>query len=368
MSKFKYLYIDDENDQSVTAIRDGFVDEGVIDIDVEQPMNFKEQIKDLSTKLEHYDGLILDFRLNQNMQLDVAYNAPSIAQELRMAVSEPEMNLKSLPIILCSTDERMRATYDADKTSHDLFDYKFLKGDEPDWERFSKKLNSLANGYKWLNEKSRTIEDVLEREDIYNFDPRITEKFKDPDNKVIAYDYAHFIIKELFNHPGALIKERLLASRLGVSIEDSGDDWNTLKEHLSAFRFSGLFNDGWERWWMDKINSFFKEVSKGKRLTNLNAVQRVEVLKEFFSLKNLKEAEPIESCVSSIFWTICEETKLPLDPIEGFKVFQSDDLKPWQEPKYLSFYAIAIEGIKRKGLKPNFSENEKIQLMKDSFK
>ena len=177
MAKLKYLYIDDENDESVAAVRDGFNDQGLIEVFVEQPKDFKAQIKDLIVKLHKYDGLILDFRLNQNMQLDVAYNAPAIAQELRMSVAEPEINAKSIPIILCSTDERMRATYDADKTSHDLFDYKFLKGDDPDWERFSRKLNALATGYNWLNAESRSFEDIVQREDVNNFDPRISERF-----------------------------------------------------------------------------------------------------------------------------------------------------------------------------------------------
>ncbi|MBG6188057.1 hypothetical protein [Flavobacterium sp. CAN_S2] len=368
MSKPKYLYIDDENDDSVSAVRDGFNDENLIEVSVEQPQDFKSQIKDLIVKLNDYDGLILDFRLNQNMQLDVAYNAPAIAQELRMSVAEPEINVKSIPIILCSTDERMRATYDADMTSHDLFDYKFLKGDEPDWERFSRKLNSLAIGYKYLNEAERSFEDVIKRSDTTGLDPRIIERFKDPARKYLSYDFANFIVKSLFNHPGALIKERVLAARLGVDIEASGQDWSELLDKLNDYKYKGLFSDGWNRWWMDKINIVFKEISKGKRLSNTNAQQRVAILSEFYALKNLKAAEPIRYCTSTSYWTICEETKRPLDPLDGFKVFETVELKSWQEPKYLSFYAIADAGIKRKGLREQFIEKERIQYMKESLK
>lgn len=367
MSRPKYLYIDDEDDDSVAAVRDGFNDEKLIEVFVEQPLDFKAQIKHLIGKLQDYDGLILDFRLNQNMKLDVAYNAPAIAQELRMSVAEPEINAKSLPIILCSTDERMRATYDADMTSHDLFDYKFLKGDEPDWERFSKKLNSLAAGYKWLNAENRSIQDVLHRPDINNLDPRITERFRDPANKILSYDFAHFVIKNLFNHPGALIKERVLAARLGVDIEASGENWQELLNRLEDSKYKGLFNDGWNRWWMDKINILFKEISKGKRLSNIDAEQRVSILAEFYNLKNLKSAKPMKYCTSNSFWTICEETKQPIDPLDAFKVFETVELMSWQEPKYLSFYAIADAGIKRKGLREQFSEKERVQYMKESL-
>ena len=150
MSKPKYLYIDDElnnpDDDSVEAVSDGFNDFGLIEVEVGEPLDFKSQKKDLLKKLKDYDGLILDLRLDQNMKLDVSYNAPAIAQELRTAVPNPEDHLRPCPIVLCSTDERMRATYDADQTSHDLFDYKFLKGSEPDWPKFSKKLHALAEG------------------------------------------------------------------------------------------------------------------------------------------------------------------------------------------------------------------------------
>lgn len=368
MTKLKYLYIDDENDESVSAVSDGFNDEDLIEVSVEQPKDFKTQIKDLATKLNDYDGLILDLRLSINMKLDVAYNAPAIAQELRTSVSEPEINMKSLPIILCSTDEKMRATYDADKTSHDLFDYKFLKGEDPDWEKFSIKLASLAAGYNWLNAGERDIAGVLGRGDLDKIDPRIVENFIDPEKKALSYDYANFIIKELFHHPGVLIKERLLASRLGIDIEASGEDWEKLKDILKDTRFSGLFNDGWERWWMDKIILKFKEISDGKRLANLNAAQRVEILMQGYKLNNLKAAEPLKYSKSTNFWTICEETKSPLDPLEGFKVFENYDLKPWQECKYLSFYAIAEKGLTRKGLREHHSEKERIQLIKDSLK
>lgn len=368
MSKPKYLYIDDENDESVAGVRDGFNDENLIEVAVEQPQDFKAQIKYLIEKLNGYDGLILDFRLNQNMQLDVAYNAPAIAQELRMSVAEPEINAKSIPIILCSTDERMRATYDADMTSHDLFDYKFLKGDEPDWERFSRKLNSLAIGYKWLNSEKRSFEDVIQRTDINSLDPRISERFKDPANNNMSYDFAHFVVKNLFNHPGALIKERVLAARLGVDIEASGQAWQELLAKLDDCKYKGVFGEGWSRWWMDKINGIFKEIAKGKRLSNTDAEQRVSIISEYFKLEDLRSAEPIKYCTSNSFWTICEETKRPLDPLEGFKVFETVELKSWQEPKYLSFYAIAESGIKRRGLREQFSEKERVQYMKDSLK
>jgi hypothetical protein len=361
----KYLYIDDENDTSVEAISSGFNDQGLIEVEVSQPKDFKSQIKDLLESLTKYDGLILDLRLDQNMQLDVSYNAPAIAQELRTKVLAPN----AFPIILCSTDERMRSTYDIDQTSHDLFDYKFLKGSEPNWEKFSKKLQSLAEGYKWLNKNTITSVSVLNRFDLTGIDSRIVEKIEDQERNNTTYDFSNFIIKDIFHHPGALIKERLVAARLGIDIEASIDSWIELRDsHLNDFKYTGVFGSGWDRWWSDKLISFFKEISGGKRLSSLNAVERVQYIKEAFNLQGLVAASPIPYCSSTNFWTVCEESKKPLDPLEGFKVFESIDLRSWQEPKYLSFNAIAVEGVpKHKGLRPQVSELKRIQLMKETF-
>jgi len=370
MNKPKYLYIDDEvgneSDQSVYAVAQGFCDQNQIEVVIGAPKDFKSQKEELLEKLKDFDGLILDLRLDQNMKLDVSYNAPAIAQELRTAVLNPEDNLRPCPIILCSTDERMRATYDSDQTSHDLFDYKFLKGSEPNWPKFSKKLYSLANGYKWLRENKHTINEILDRKDLSGVDQRIVERFEDPEGNIAVYDYAQFVLKELFNHPGPLIKERVMAARLGIDIDASGDSWIKLRdEKLCEFKYSGLFYEGWDRWWADKLVTFFKKISEEKRLGSLDANERTEILAQKFKIEGIVAANPIPFNSSLKFWTICEYSKKPLDPLEGFKVFESSDLKGWQEPKYLSFNSVAVEGVpKHRGLRPQYSELKRIQLMK----
>lgn len=365
MAKYKFLYIDDESDASVEAIRDGFNDEGIIEVAIEAPRPFAEQRKYFSEALNSFDGLILDLRLDGNMKLDVAYNAPSIAQEIRMLVAQEQSHVKACPIILCSTDEKMRATYSADKTSHDLFDYKFLKGAQADWPRFSRKLNSLAGGYNWLNQKQRTIQEIFGREDVNKIDQRITDRFAT--NSLQIYDYVYFTIKELFNHPGALIKERVLAARLGINITES-KHWPDLRDNIFIkSKYNGLFSDGWSRWWSDNSIDLFKQIT-GYRLSTLNAQERVDLLRKALGLDGLVPAKPIKFCNSSSFWTICEGYKEPLDPLEGFKVFESSELRPWQENKYVSFSAIVDRiGIDR-GLRPHVSESSRIEAMKEKFK
>jgi hypothetical protein len=368
MTRPKFLYIDDEKDPSVEAIRDGFNDVGQIEVFLEQPQDFKTQKNDLLERLNEYDGLILDLRLDGNMLLDVSYNAPAIAQELRTDISNKEFARKPKPIVLCSTDEKMRATYDVDKASHDLFDYKFLKGSDPNWGKFSNKLFALAVGYNWLNENERTLFEIFGREDILKLDPRITDQFNDPERKPTTNDYAQFFIEEMFHHPGPLIKENILAARLGIDISTSGKDWNFVRDKIfEKASFTGIFSTGWKRWWADTVNNVFKEITDGKKLASLKAEQRVKYLSEKFGLKDLKSADPLKYCNSTEFWTICEGYKKPIDPLEAFIIYESAEIKPWQDSKYISFDAVINRIGVEKGLRPLPSEIERIELMKKNI-
>jgi len=362
--KPKYLYIDDENPDALRSIINGFNDVGEIEVelvDLEKLRDF-ESLKTYISKQKH-DGLIIDLRLDGEGENRLNFPATTFAQDIRTLAAS---NLiLPFPLVLCSTSPKMRATYDVDKTSHDLFDYKFEKSLTPDWIKFSTKLKSLSKSYKWLNDESRNLEEILVRKDIKQLDSRIFEKLLDDEQVYKANDIAQFVIKELFHHPGILIKERILAARLGVDIEASFDEWSRFKiDFASDCKYNGVLSDGWERWWHDKINTKFQVMSNGRRLQNLNANQRVEILNEVGY--HLLPAKPIEpNCKSTEFWTICEYYKAPLDPIEGFKIFESTELKPWQESKYLSFSAELERKGRDKGLRPHPSELQRISDLKE---
>jgi hypothetical protein len=360
MKKFKFLYLDDEKDETTEAIVDGLKINDLIDITYEEPKDFKDEKKDLEKRLKDFDGIILDLRLD-GRRLDISYNAPAIAQELRMMAGDKVV--KSCPIILCSTDEKMRATYDVEKIYHELFDYKFTKQGSPPWLKFATKLASLANGYEYIVQSEFDLKKIMNREDLHTFDPRIFEVFNSGGKHLVTFDYASFIIKDLFHHPGILIKENLLAARLGIDIEHS-PDWKILLDSCFApALFTGAFSDGWNRWWTDRIIDIFKDNSTGKRPSLLNAEDRVVVLKDFSKLSGLQAAKPLEYNKSSKFWTICEAYKAPLDPIEGYKIHSTIEPKSWQEDKYISLLAVLNKKIPR----PHSSEEERIRLVKEEL-
>lgn len=363
--KPKYLYIDDESPEQLISIVNGFNDVGIIEVELvnlEELRNF-EALKSFIIK-QNPNGLIIDLRLDGEGINRLDFPATTLAQDLRTLAASKEISF--FPMVLCSTSPKMRKTYDTDKTSHDLFDYKFEKSQSPEWKKFSIKLKSLSDNYKKIVNAKLTIDDILDRKDWKKFDRRIFEKFLDNEYDIFVNDIAQFIIKELFNHQGILIKERNLAARLGVDIELSGEDWEKIKDFFNDCKYNGVFGDGWERWWFDRIEEKFEKISQGTKLQNLNAIQRIEFLNKVGF--KLTPAEPIKPyCKSAEYWTICEYFKRPLDPLEGIRIFESNEIKPWQEPRYLSNTAALERRGRDKGLRPHPSELERLEDLKEMF-
>lgn len=367
MSKPRYLYIDDENGSSEISTLNGFNDTDIIEVERFNLSEFKE-FGDLKKEIirasnnNEFDGLIVDLRLDGTGEDRTEFNATAITSELRSISARGD--IKSFPIVLCSTEEKIKQTYDSDKTSHDLFDYKLSKSNPaPNWLKIANKLISLSNGYNWLQSTKRESNEILGIEKIEVIDERILEKLI---NFSVTYDYTHFIIKNFFHQTNPLINERILAARLGVDIQKTPNKvWEELSlSILGSVKYQGLFGDGWNRWWADELVEWFSSIS-GERLAFLNAEKRVEILNKKFGLKEIVHASPLKFCNSSEFWSICEGYKVPIDPLEAFKIHTTADLKPWQESKVISLFAILErEGFVDRGLKPHISEMERIKFTK----
>lgn len=369
MCKPKYLYIDDENGNSEESTINGFNDTdliGVARFDLNEFREFgtlKNELLRLS-KDNQFDGLIIDLRLDGTGANRTEFNAFAITSELRSVCARKELH--SFPIVLCSTEENIKNTYNVDRTSHDLFDYKLSKTNTaPDWAKISTKLKSLANGYKWLQVEKRLPNEILGLSDLKLVDDRIIPKLSD---LTVPYDYTHFVIKDFFHQTNPLINERVLAARLGIDMEKTPKKvWEKLSlEILKDVKYEGLFAEGWKRWWANELNDWFNQFSNEK-LAFLNAEHRVFFLKNKYELDELVVAKPIKYCVSSEFWSICESYKRPIDPLEAFKISTTTDLKSWQENKVISLDAILERVGLDKGLKPHQSELERLEFIKEEL-
>ena len=337
----RYIYIDDEEKEAIQSIINGLNDTKHIDVTyfpISHHKTFESLVSEIKKEFENgCDGVLLDLCLNGGGINSLQFSASTVAQYLRSSASSKI--LPDFPIVLCSTDEKLRNSYIADTASHDLYDYKFVKGSGIIWDTVALRMQSLSQGYQCIN--NRNIYEILNltESQFEKIDQHIFDRFRF--NEVwTSYDLAHFILNDLFAYSGALISEEIVASRFGIDIQYSKEEWIKLIDIINAqAKYNGVFADGWIYYWADEINSFFKSISMGKSWTSFNARDRVKIINSKYSL-NLIDANPIEFATSSYFDTVCEGTKRPLDSMEGFEIYESADLKPWQEPKYVSVYAL----------------------------
>lgn len=373
MSKPRYLYIDDENGSSEISTLNGFNDTKIVEVErfnLSAFRNFGNLKKELQRACNdnEFNGLIVDLRLDGAGEDRTEFNATAITSELRSISARGD--IRSFPIVLCSTEEKIKQTYDSDRTSHDLFDYKLSKSNpEPNWIKISTKLKSLADGYNWIQATKREPAEIIGVNKLELIDERIAQKLREFSLTSVPYDFTHFVIKNFFHQTNPLINERILAARLGVDLAKTPPKvWEILSlSILDSIRYKGLFAEGWKRWWANDLVDWFKSIS-GENLAFINAKSRIKILSEVLGLEDLAVAEPIKFCTSSEFWTICEGYKVPIDPLEGFKIHTTADLKSWQESKVISLLAILErEGFVDRGLKPHLSELERIEFTKEQL-
>ena len=163
-------------------------------------------------------------------------------------------------------------------------------------------------GYPILVDGDLTTILNLSNEEIKDFDSRIFDRFISGKDHS-SHEYAQFIIKDLLQHPGVLIKEKTLAARLGIDIDQS-PEWFKLLEILKpSLQYTGVFASGWQRFWSHRLNDLFKRISGGASWVSLNAEERVKIIVKSYGLNGIKPAAPLKFASSSYFDTICEATK-----------------------------------------------------------
>ena len=364
----KYLYIDDEARSSLESyIR--AVEGGEEQIQI----TFDDQIMHLLVVLNNYDGLILDWQLDDiphDSGKRVLFRAGSLAQEIRTKGTSHQV--KELPIILWSTKPKLRRSYFSDKTSHDLFDVLYDKGDVVDRAaKVRKEILSLVRGYERLTQfanHATTFNQVLgvTEEDYKLLNSRFVGHFT-RDRSTPTHEYAGFLLKEVLLRPGVVIGEELLAARLGVNSHESSE-WKSLLAQLPKnTEYRGPFCEAWHRWWTVLVEKvWWRSLSSDlPSLSVLNANERVAKLKEYTGLQGLVAATPMAESYGDRFQTICEVSRQPLDPIDGVVMDEKERL-PWQERRYLSVDAALERRGQEEELRPHPSEFNRLKEIKES--
>ncbi len=357
-----YLYIDDEDANAVEPYADEVMHHtSGLRIEVATPRSFDDQLQNFNARVP--DGILLDLRLDREIT-GVGYRATSLAQEFRTRATEKASAVTEWfgdrPIVLWSTDEKLRDSFTPDNTGHDLFDLRCVKddiaNDEDKAALIGRQMKSLAAGYHTLSQilaQNSTLP-VLWRalgfssiEQTYFLDPRIQAVFERRDDSLPAHEYARFIVSHLLEYPGPLIDEELLAARLGLDRRNSEDFTRLLSLLESAAAYKGVFAEGWPRWWANCIESWWNESEECPGdLQSLTAKERSEFLQEITGLKDLVPAVPIREKDSPRFWTVCHITRQPIDPRDGY-ILDIPASYPWQDRIYVSA-AAALDGTMRR--------------------
>ncbi|AJA69641.1 hypothetical protein MYRA21_2529 [Myroides sp. A21] len=321
---YKILYIEDLDGQT----RKATLERAYFIIDQIQPSNEVEKIID-DIKNKKPDLLLLDYILTVGSELEYC-NAPTIASTWRSLIATK--GIEEIPIILMSNEDNIINKYRKDYTSHDLFDYAITKENATKYctEKFINKCIAFISTYKNIEENKFNLTAILstEKELIHS---KIF--FYLNENNKSKYEYSRFIFEHVIRCSGLLIGEDLLSARLGISKESR--DWEKLKDLLSDYKYTGVFSEVYNRWWMTKIESWWYSITSERlSLRNFSAEERVQIFKEKLQL-DLIQVQSSDKNMSSHYWTICKETKLPLDPFDGIELLE-EEFKPWQDKDYIS--------------------------------
>ncbi|WP_430809486.1 MULTISPECIES: hypothetical protein [unclassified Carboxylicivirga] len=361
----KVLYIDDEINggrPQIEAIKDALQANGLLEVEL-------FETADLSVIAERINqgdikAVILDLELDSAANSKgerVQYKAPTLAQNIR----ERSIDLKNLdiPIILCSTQDKIKSLYKRDLSSHDLFDMRFHK-EQQNYDKESRRIYGLIKGYECINQIGLNMDKLLDIK-YDKIDARIYSSLLISES-LPSYNIAQVILKDLIYMNGPLISQDLLAVRLGVDIERS-EKWNIIRDEVfKNAKYNGVFSVGWDRWWMIDVLEVFKEIT-GKNLAMVDANERVKLLKEKTGISEIVYPERIEKSNSYKFWTVCRGYNRALDPREGFKIVMSREPKVWQDYDYISLEAaLEREGFDE-GIRLHPSEIERLNFIKESL-
>lgn len=329
-----FLYIDDDKLKDAAEKVQGFERVGLKVLTNQHKGTWEDQMKFIKENELKLDGLLLDLRLDDfpNEAGERAdFRGTSLAQEIRTRQKEKEF--KSFPIILFSGNDKLEKSLE--KSGKDLFDLCIDKGqiNAKSYDVLSPQFLALSEGYKTINQAA-SLSDILNIK-IEFVDERFISELNDLTNNP-THVIASFLINDLIGKQGLLIDEQILAARLGVDILKS-PEWEKVLNSLSSSKYTGVFSEGWHRWWITSVNKWWQKVANTKKyLRSTPASTRVDLIKKGLGIEGLFPAEKIEKADSEEYWTICKGCNRPLDPIDGLMIDGQENLYPWQDAEYVS--------------------------------
>lgn len=268
------IYIDDDPGAQTFASR---LESDRLKIDLHQPgelISLADRIVDQSPAV-----VVLDYRLDQfkgNRAEAVTYRAGPMAQHMRDRTGvHPNQDF---PIVLISSEEKIRDLYRPEKTAHDLFDWKLVKTDVSRSKNAATILLGLVDGYSLLRQHAGDYFALhifdLQFDQMYLVDyQELREILGDAKSPHIA---ARYILNFVFRRQGILLNRENLRARFGIE-EPVGFSKDALDQWLEPTRYRGAFAGCGERWWSSLIDDLLADAFGGP-VAEFTAAQRAEKL------------------------------------------------------------------------------------------
>lgn len=284
----KGIFVEDNDTEAVFA--EQMSTKGKLELDHERPRSVSRHSKDIFAK--HPDILVLDFRLDQDlgeMEANEAYKGSAMAQHIRdLAINEPQHDF---PIVLVSSEEKIREQFVPDRTSHDLFDMVCSKEDVTSRRAaVRQELISLCSGYEHLRANAGAF-NLLELTDLAT-DEEYALDYQDLSQAMKRAGAPHLVaslfLNQLLGRSGPLLSIKDACARLGVDKNNAETVSKELQER--SLSYSGLFYEGWPRIWAHRLDDFMRKIFGG-RATGIPSEERAKKVSEKFG----KELVPAKS-------------------------------------------------------------------------
>ncbi|MBS3668115.1 hypothetical protein [Vreelandella boliviensis] len=284
---YRGIFVEDNDTEAVFA--EQLSTRGILELKHERPQPVSKHSKAIFQA--EPDLLVLDFRLDLDlgeMDASEAYKGSAMAQQLRdQAIHDPSHDF---PIVLVSSEEKIRDQFEPDRTSHDLFDKVYAKEEVTSHrEDIRKQMISLCEGYRLLRSKvgAFNLLDLAGLNDEQDYVLDYQELQLSLSRAVAPHLLSATFLNLLIGRTGLLLDINEACARLGICRSEGDTITKVLNEY--DLRYSGLFSSGWTRFWAHSLDELALNVF-GSRATGIPAEERAEKLSEFLGAE-LKPAK-----------------------------------------------------------------------------
>lgn len=299
-----------------------------------EPMDLRDAVL-----AENPDLLALDFRLDDEPLEANNYKGGALAQIMREAVLEtPD---RDFPIVLVSTEKNIKEIFSIDKTSHDLFDQKYMKGrlnDKSYRTTCHREMLSLAKGYKAItaiHSENNVVSallaitpDELEIVPLQGFATDIKNA------KSVTHIVSRLLFRQLIERAGPLLASKDVAARLGIANEPENiDPVMDLFEKDMAYK--GVYSDGWIRIWRHRLEDWADE-NFGKPLSSIKGLERAAKVSEITGLGLKPAVSKWSNSSEELFAFACSICHDPTERRNSLALYDKY-LLPYSERKRICF-------------------------------